>query len=159
METQANRYYLDGADMWLTYGLGVESGSDDFLKLPKRKESITRNWLDENGIDVDTSRVFLEAKEIELQCHIIAANEADFWQKYNRLLAVLSLPGQRRMTVAEFGQDFFLIYQSCSVYKRFTRLKQASVVACKLTLKFLEMFPVNNPQLYIVDEENRFIVT
>lgn len=159
MTTQENRYYLDGADMWLYYSLGVESGSDDFLKMPKRKESITHDWLDENGIDIDTSRVFLEAKEIELKCHILAANEADFWEKYNRLLTAFSKPGVRRLTIVEFGRDFYVIYKECNIYTRFTRLLQSKLVACKFGIKLLEQTPALTEQTFIVDELNRFIVT
>lgn len=157
--TQENRYYIDGADLWLYYKVGVESGSDDFLKMPKRKESITHNWQDENGLDVDLSRVFLEAKEIELKCHIIADSEADFWENYNRLLTTLTKPGVRRLSVTELGRDFFVYYKECNIYTRFTRLLQSNKVACKFSLKLIEKLPSLTQQTFIVDEANRFIIT
>lgn len=157
--TQENRYFLDGADLWLYYKVGIESGSDDFLKMPKRKDSIMHNWQDENGIDVDLSRVFLEPKEIELKCHIIADSEADFWDNYNRLLTKLTQPGVRRLTIAEFGRDFYVYYKECNIYTRFTRLLQSQKVACKFNLKITEKNPAMTTQTFIVDEENRFLIT
>lgn len=159
METQTNRYYLDGADLWLYYKVGVESGSDDLLKMPKRKESITHNWLDENGIDVDLSRVFVEAKDIELKCHIIADSEADFWENYNRLQTTLKKPGLRRLTITEFGRDFFVYYKECNIYTRFTRIKSVNKVACKFSLKLTETVPQLTEQTFIVDESTQFIIT
>lgn len=159
MLIQENRYYIDGADLWTHYGVGVESGSDDFLKMPKRKDSITHDWMDEHGLDVDTSRVFLKDKEIDLKCHIIANSESDFWEKYNRLLTALTLPGERRMSVTELGRDFFVIYKECTNFTRFTRIKGTSKVACKFVLKLQQTLPAMTEQTFIIDEANRFIIT
>lgn len=161
MDIQSNRYYIDSMDLWVHFKVGVESGSDDFLKMPKRKESITRNWQDENGIEVDTSRPFFEAKEIELKCHIIADNEQDFWENYYRFLNILKKPGYRRISVIELQRNFYVIYKDCTVYKRFTRLLSINKVACKFVLKLQEGLIATGMELdtYIVDEQNRFIVT
>lgn len=159
--TQENRYFLDGIDLWLGYRVGVESGSDDFLRMPKKKEGIQHDWQDENGLDVDLSRIFLEAKEVELKCHILAPTEADFWISYDALLATLTKPGVRRLTITEFGRDFYVFYKSCEIYTRFTRLLDSNLVACKFTLKLMEKNPTASalPPSFLVDEAGRFIIT
>lgn len=159
MLTQENRYFIDGADLWTNFKVGIESGSDDFLKMPKRKSSIQHDWSDENGLDVDLSRAFFEAKNIELKCHIIADNEADFWSNYNKFLGVLAKPGNRRLTVTELGRDFYVYYTECSIYTRFTRLLQSNKVACKFNLKLVEPIPDLTVQTFLVDEANKFIIT
>lgn len=152
------RYYIDSADMWLNFGIGVESGSDDFLKLPKTKDRTTHNWSDENGLDMDVTRTFFEAKEIELKVHLIADNDADFWSKYNKFLTVLAKPGTRRLTVTELNRDFFIVYKECTFFTRYTRLLEANKVATKFTIKLLELVPNLDEQVFIVDEENKFLI-
>lgn len=159
MEMQNGRYYMDGADLWVHFNIGVESGSDDFLKMPKRKDTISHNWLDENGLDVDLSRTFLEAKQIELKCHLLADNEAQFWDCYNRFMAALTKPGIRRITVAEFDRDFYCFYNECNIYTRFTRLKTVNKIACKFSVKLTERVPYMSTATFVIDDAGRFLIT
>lgn len=157
---QSNRYYIDGADMWETYRVGVESGSDDFLKMPRRKESISHDWKDENGLDVDLTRVFLEAKTIELKCHILAESEAQFWLYYEAFLYKLTRPGLRRITVTELGKDFYVYYDDCTIYQRFTRIRGSNLVACKFNLKLIEKLPTSGTApTFLVSQNDLFIIT
>lgn len=155
-------YQMDGKDLWTAYSLVVESGSDDFLKYAPRKESITHDWQDSNGIDVDTSRPFVGPREISLRCAIITTTTADFWQKHNGLMADFMQPGKRRITVVEFGnQSFYCIYKDCNDYSRFTRVKEGTTtkIACKFTLNITEVEPfLDNNHIFIVDEDGRFLV-
>lgn len=162
MDPRIGKYYIDGKDLWTTFGIFVESGSDTFLQFPKRKESITHDWLDSNGLDVDTSRVFFEARTPELKFSIIAANEADFWNFYTGWLAEWAKPGTRRITISEFEKDFYVIYQECSSFTRFTRIKDGydRFVACKFTIRLMEPDPnINKSQVFLVDEAGRYIIT
>lgn len=156
-------YQMDGKDLWTAYNLIVESGSDDFLKYPAKKESITHDWRDSNGIDIDLSRVFVNPREISLNCAIVVSDAAEFWNKYNGLIADLSQPGKRRITVVEFGsRSFFVAYSQCTNFSRLTRVKEgtATKIACKFTLVFIEPEPsLESSNIFIVDEEGRFLVT
>lgn len=58
-----NSYFLDGYSLFQYFGVGVQSGSSDLLKFPDRKDSTTHDWQDENGIDIDLSRVFMASRE------------------------------------------------------------------------------------------------
>lgn len=154
-------YQMDGKDLWAAYNLFVESGSDDFLKYPARKESITHDWQDSNGIDIDTSRVYVGPRDVTLRCAIIVDSEDMFWQKYTGLIADLTQPGQRRISKAEFGsRSFYCIYKDCGSFDRFTRLRDVDKVACKFTLVLTEPNPqLPNDNIFIVDEEGRFLTT
>ncbi len=66
MADPSNRYYIDGIDLWTTFRIGVEKGSDDFLKIPQRKESTTHDWQDEDGIDIDLTRNFYKHEHFYL---------------------------------------------------------------------------------------------
>lgn len=155
---QRGRYFIDGADLWTYYGVGVESGSDDFLKMPKPKERTTHDWTDENGIDVDLSRTFVEPKEAELKCHLIANDENDFWIKYQRLLATLLQPGLRRLSITELNRDFYVFYKEMAQYQRFTRLQHTNLVACKFGIKFIEKSPDLTGQTFLINETNQFLI-
>lgn len=159
LKAAENRYYLDGSDMFLKYGVGVESGSENFLKFPKRKESVEYNWKDQNGLDVDLTRYFIEAREIELKCFLIANSESDFWVKYNSFVSAWQQPETRRLTIVEFSKDYEVFFKECLIYQRLTRIKSTSLVGCKFTLKIVEKNP-NAPQPeYITNEEDKFMIS
>lgn len=153
-------YYIDGKDLGSTFGMFIESGTDDFLKMPKRKDSITHDWQDSNGIEIDTSRVFFEPRDIQLKLGIIATSRDDFWKQHNSFLAQIAQPGLRRLTITEHDRSYFVIYKECVSYERFTRLKDVNKIGCKFTITITELNPeVDYSQVFIVDEEGRFLVT
>ena len=156
----SNSYYLDGLSLFDYFGVGVESGSSDLLKPPDRKDSISHDWMDENGIDIDLSRVFLQSREATFQMFIIANDEADFWNKYNAFISYLQKPGTRRLTISEFSKDFFVFYKSCKTFDRFTRIKDSGKVACKFTLVLIEKDPTAaQAPTFLIEETGRFIIT
>lgn len=159
----SGRWFIDGKDVWISYGLIVESGSDGFLEYPATKPNISHDWPDQHGVDVDLTKMFLQAREISLRCGIIANDENDFWAKYKLLINDLTQPGNRRIEYSEFGaQSFFVYYTTTNNFTRLTRLKDGTVfiIACKFTLVLNE----NEPQLdasnvFIVEETGKFLIT
>ena len=159
-----NAYQIDGIDLWTYYGITLEKGSlDDFLKYARRKESITHNWKDEDGLDTDLSRVFLDAREISVNCFIIADNESDFWLHYNQFLTLLRKPGTRRFSVVVFNQDYNLYYKECNIYQKLTAFRNRAgemKLFCRFRLTMVEQKPeFSNEPTYIIDEAGRFLIT
>lgn len=153
-------YYIDGYSLYATFGVVVTTGSSDLLQFAERKESTTHDWLDENGIDVDLSRVFLKSREATFQMWIIADSEADFWNKYNGFLSFLTKPGLRRLTITEHSKEYYVYYKKSAVFQRFTRIKDVDKIACKFSLTLIEKDPTTNAvSEFIVSEGNRFIIT
>ncbi len=76
-------YFIDGVDVWANYALVIQKGSADFLRYPAKKESITHDWPDRNGLDVDLSKIYFKEKTGTLECMIITYTEAEFWLKHN----------------------------------------------------------------------------
>ncbi len=69
------QYYLNGKDLFLTFGVVLQKGStNDFLRYPEKKDSIEHDWQDSNGIDVDLSRIFLKNKEVEMKLLMIGSS-------------------------------------------------------------------------------------
>jgi hypothetical protein len=133
------------------------------LRFPERKDSISHDWKDENGIDVDLSRVFLASREATFSCNFLAANEADFWTKYNSFIYILRQPGLRRLEIAEFGRSFYLYYKSCPSYARFTRIKRgtnAGMISCKFQITLVEKNPTfDSGNVYLITDAVKFIIT
>jgi len=138
-----NYFKIDGLDFWDEYGVFVEGGTDDFLVFPERKESIIHDWNDEDGIDIDTSTPYFKEREFTLKCALIADNEADFWAKYEAFINKWMEPGARQLEVVELSKEFFVIYQKCTQFTRFTRLKTANRIACKFTIQIMEPQPLS----------------
>lgn len=164
MSLPAGKYFIDGKDFWTIFSIIVESGSSDFLKYPSRKESITRDWSDADGIDVDLSAVFFNARDIALRCAIIADNEADFWLKYEAFIVQWKQPGVHRIELSEFGmRSFYCFYKDTSFFERFTRILDDNgqlKVACKFTLNITEGEPrLNNSNVFIITQDGRFLIT
>lgn len=156
----SGHYFIDGIDLW-NFKIFVASGSEDFLRYPAKKDSITHDWPDQNGIDVDLFKNFLKEREITLQCAIVTTTEAEFWDNYYGFLKLMTKPGRRRIEITEFSnQQFFVYYKDCAVFERFTRIKQTNLVACKFSLLLVENEPsVQNGKVFLIDEQGRFIVT
>ncbi len=157
-------YSIDGKDLWQVFSMFVESGSDTFLNYPSKKESITHDWLDSDGLDVDLSRVFFNARDLTLNVAIVADSGPAFMEKYEAFLLLMRQPGLRRIHVTELGKDYYVFYKECKDFKRFTRVQVPddpySKVACKFTIVFTETNPSINAQpVFIVDEQGRFLIT
>jgi hypothetical protein len=157
----SGQFQIDGKDLWTAYCVFIEKGSDQFLEYAAKKESIEHDWLDSNGVDVDLSRVFLQPREITLQCSIIANDEADFWLKHSGFIADLTQPGPRRITVVRFGdRSFFVHYKSCGNFTTFTKFKNLGKVAAKFSLTLREPNPeIDASNIILADEDGRLICT
>lgn len=134
MANPSGYYIMDGLDLWETYGVFIEKGTDDFLVLPERKEPITYDWPDLSGLSYDTANPVFKERQVELNCALVAGSESDFWNKYNAFKAALMAPGTRSLTVTELSQTFDVVYLKCTSFTRFTRLKTVSKVAAKFRL-------------------------
>lgn len=157
-------YSINDLDIFTTWGLVIRSGTDDLLKYPDRKPpAISKDWGDEDGLDVDTSTPKFKEKEANLLISIIANNENDFWTKYNALFDnVLSQPGEFRFYVAEFDRSFFLYYDSTTSTSRLTKIKidpnLPEKVVCNYTIKLIEPIPSFMQKFsYLVDENNDYL--
>ena len=160
MATYAGNYYIDGIDLWTNYGITIAKGGlDDFLKLPKRKGSIEHNWSDEDGLDVDLSRNYYEAKEISVRFFILADTEAAYWNSYNGFLTLLKKPGLRRFSIAVFGRDYHVFYKDCNIYDKITPFRQTGKLFCSFVVQFVEQVPgADSIETFLVNEDGLFII-
>jgi hypothetical protein len=158
-----NKWYLDGMDFWSIFSIAIVTGTADFLKFAAKKPSLQHDWSDQNGIDIDLSKVFFKERNIALNCVFITETETDFWNKRNLFIQQLAKPGVRRITVtAHQGRSYFVFYQECSAYTQIKNLKGIpdNLVAHQFTIMVTEPQPqIEYGDTFIVDDAGAFIIT
>lgn len=160
-DVRTNRYYINGKDFYTIFSVVVEKGSEGFLKYPSRKDSITRDWSNENGLDVDTKYNYFTTRDITLDCAVIVTDESQFWDKYKAFIAEWMKEGKKRIQVGEFGfRSFYCVYKETSNFQRYSRIVGTNEIACKFSITFTEVEPTfDTKDVFIVDEEDRFLIT
>lgn len=160
----SGRYFIDGMDIWSAFNLFVESGSDGFLNYPSRKDGISHDWLDSDGIDVDVSNNFFGPRDITLNFAMLIASESDFWSKYENFISALKQPGMRRIQLAQFvGKSYQVYYKSCQAYHRFTKLEDADEdhkIGTKFSITFTETnpAPLATDKFLVTTQDGKFII-
>lgn len=87
---------IDGKNIYKEWGCTLLEGSfDDLLKYPKRKPVNFRNWAEADGIEPDLSVVEFERKSVKLSFLMEAIGVAEFWQRYRKFTADMTVPGYR----------------------------------------------------------------
>lgn len=108
---------IDGTDI-ATLGMFIVKGGDtDFLSFPERKEPLTNDWFEEDGLDVDLSEVFFEAKKVSVKYYISAANATAFKQQLTAFETLHYQTGYRQIYIREFDKTFSLRFKEISDYK------------------------------------------
>lgn len=157
-------FFLDGIDIYTTFGVVIEEGSADFLRYPPKKNSIEHDWQDANGRDVDLSRIFFDQREGVLNCAIFATSEEDFWTKHEQFISQWMQPGLRRLIFKSHGErSYYVYYKETNNYSQIKALKGEDgerLVAGRFSLVIVEPEPqVDASHIFLVDGEGNFIVT
>ena len=140
-------YFLNGMDMYTAFGFIPEEGcSDDFLKPRNRKAVYENDWADESGKEYDLASVpVYEDRIFTLKGYIRGNNEADFWNKYNSLLASFNTVGVHVLTVGEFSgnpelsQGFKVFIRAYTQAQRYTRVKGDNTVMAAISIEVQEV--------------------
>lgn len=157
-------WYLDGMDIWNTFAIGIKEGLAGFIPLTKRKESITNNWPDQNGIDVDVSRHFFSERTVTLTCWIFTESENEFWQKREAFIQQLAKPGLRRLTVtAHQSRSYSVIFQEVGGYSQVKTktLKNLpdNMIVHEFSITLLEPQPqVDYSDVFIAGDNGEFLI-
>ena len=73
---------LNGKNLLDIFNLVIQTGAEQFLEYPERKETLTNDWAEENGQDYDLELVKFKDKEVTLSCALMAPDDGDFWPYY-----------------------------------------------------------------------------
>lgn len=128
---------IDTIDIWTQYGAFiVKGGFDDLLKPARRKASLTNNWPEQNGVEIDLTAPRYEAKDADVTFIISASSESAWWARYNAFVSQLQQAGERSLYIKELSKTFAVYYKEAVDYSQLTRIKGTSKVAAKVTIKF-----------------------
>lgn len=127
---------IDGTDI-STLGIFIErGGSDDFLSFPNRREPDQVDWPDEDGLDVDLTDCYFDAKTVKVNYVIIAEDEVTFKNNLNTFETLHFAPGYRQIYVKEFNKNFSLQFIGFSDYKHSGGLYKRAKKIGKITAEY-----------------------
>lgn len=157
---------IDGIDLWSTYGIAISAASAEFLKYPPKKESITHDWGDSNGIDVDLQRIYLGAREGVITFFIFANTSQEYFDRHDAFINLWLKPGTRRLELASHNnRSYFIYYKETNNYDQITNLKpgnplNAYAIRHRFSMVIVEPEPKLYPgNVYIVVNDGKFLTS
>lgn len=143
---------INGVDI-ATWDMFILKDSDsDFLSFPDRKEPTSNNWQEYDGLDVDLTEVYFNAKKVVTRFFIKADTGAEFLYRLNAFHTLISAPGTLSLYSREFDRTFLLRFISCPEYRHTNGMYKDGTKRGEITVEFsmdnpLQLF--NNPALFI----------
>jgi hypothetical protein len=128
---------IDTIDIWTQFGAFLLKGSyNGLMQPPRRKVSLSNNWPEQNGLEIDLAAPKYEAKEADLSFILSAYSEAEWWTRYNAFFTLLKLGGERSLFVAALNKTFAVHYKEVSSYEQLTKVTGTNQVIARYTVKF-----------------------
>ena len=101
---------VDGLDLSI-YGVIVQNIYNSALRMPKRKEILTRDLLSQTGIIADAEApVTFVGQDIIIECTMLASTREVFFQNYSALFNALNVPRAINVNLAAAGRLFRCYY-------------------------------------------------
>jgi len=149
---------LNGKILKDLFGAVISGGSGSLLAYPKRKESLSTDWPEEEGIDIDLSAPTFEAREFTLNMALLAESLADFKSKYNGLFTELRGQDTHELYIADHDTTYILYYKSQSNFKKLVNSFNNGKVGVTFDLVFGETNPDDNiSAVYLVEDQDRYL--
>lgn len=126
---------LNTKNLFTEFGLVIQTGTAELLAFPERKESLSNDWREENGVEYDLELPKFKDKEVTIQCAIMADSDSDFWVYYDLLFEELTLAGWQDLFIYDHSQTYKVFYKKCGAPKKSTkRLKNVDKVFVKFPI-------------------------
>lgn len=124
------KWIIGETDLYADLGVLLLKGSyDEIMSPPSPKKRTEYDYPDKNGLDVDkASAVVYEAKRFKISVAITATTSAQFWARYNLLLALLDKPGEFSLYLSDLGVKINLLYEGAKNTFKSRSLKAGLVV-------------------------------
>ncbi|MGJ1420438.1 hypothetical protein ACR79T_12495 [Sphingobacterium spiritivorum] len=154
-----SQYKLNNNDLYTIFGVLVEGGSNSFLAYPSRKDSMTHDFTDKNGLDIDLQDPRFNSREFTLNCALTASSVEDFWTKYNALFTELSNSGTHKLSITDLGRDYRVYYKEQRNIRKLTPLSGKPEVWIKFDLVFGEANWTDNIEaVYLIDHDGNYLI-
>ena len=151
-----SRYRLDDQPL-STYGVVVDESRNALLQNPTAKMNLQRKVATVDGQFYDAEHLVFQSKEVTFKCHLKAISMEAFWACYDRFLAALIAPGERRLYAGEIGKSYPCYYRKTSGWEVLT-LNGPVVVRFELTLMFTS-FRLYETDYFLATEDDAFVIT
>lgn len=135
------KYFINGADAYLTYGIVFTEGTvRELIQLPRRKPGYTKSWPDENGTERDLGVSVFESRQLNLPMLLIGTGRSDFQSKLLALETVLTSGAEVILDATDVDRRFRLVYQEMQAI---TDLEFHSSGRCfaSFTISFIDDYP------------------
>lgn len=126
---------INGKNLQSVFRLIIQTGTEELLEYPERKESLTNDWADENSKEYDLETPKFYDKEVTLNCCFFVDNDTQFWNVYNAFFAELKKKGYQQLFVYDHSRTYEVFYKKTGNFNKATkRLKNTEVVLVNFDL-------------------------
>lgn len=160
----AEQYKLNGLGLTETYGVTVykegnqRESSDSFMAWPKRKESLTVDRQDQDGVQIDLSDPKLASRDFVLKCAIHAEDRDDYFSKYNAFRTELLGADTHEIYVADHDKTYIVYYKEQRSFRSLTNVNADNVWAT-FEVVLGEVNPTENMEyVFLVDDQDRYLI-
>lgn len=116
------KYYINGLDAYLTYGLVFRKGTNsELLSMPGA-------WPD-------------ETRKMALPIVIEGKDESDFWVKYNAFRSFITSGDDFTFLAENLHRRYKVSYESMSSFKTLTHITGGGKVYCDFVLNLIDDYP------------------
>ncbi|CAD0220288.1 phage tail domain-containing protein [Chryseobacterium sp. JV274] len=134
------KWSINGRD-FADFGINVQESKSVLDKLkPRERNSYT--WAEYHGKQIDLSKPYYEAREMELQCWLKASDSNRLTENFNSFLSLFDTKSTKRFTIEPFGNKEYayevLLNGSAELIKEFRNGEMYG----SFTLKLLEPNPI-----------------
>lgn len=134
---------MDGTDCWTAYGISMDGTNNALLAFPERKDSLSFNYTDQDGLSIDLTAPAFKARQMKLSFWLMATNSTTFWTQYQSWFSALTSPGSRSIFISELQSTVSLFYVGTDSLDKVTPITgNTTGVYMKMVLNFSETIPV-----------------
>ena len=148
-------YELDGIP-FDRFGIVIEKGLDDIIKMPAIKKTLSSAYRTSNGIEYDAELVKFSSKEVTLKGCFITSDIPRFWACYEAFFGALIQPGLRYLYVDYMGDEYPCYYKKSDDFE-IEYLSAYTIVSFSITLVFT-VFRLGEMEYLLAGEDGCLIV-
>ncbi|WPO89863.1 hypothetical protein [Chryseobacterium sp. HR92] len=134
------KWSINGRD-FAEFGINVSESKGVLDKLkPRERNSYT--WAEYHGKQIDLSKPYFEAREMELQCWLIASDSNRLTENFNSFLALFDTRSTKRFTIEPFGNKEYAYEVLLNGPAELTKEFRKGQMYGSFTLKLIEPNPI-----------------
>lgn len=152
------QYEINGQDV-SSYGVTITNGFAEMFKMPERKDSLTNDWQDENGIEKDLTDPKFKSRQFRLNCVITGDDFNDLKTKYWAFFTLVSTADTIQIYNYEYDTLVGCFYVNQEQLTPLAKTGGSGKPAAQFTVVFAEVSPEQNiSPVFLVNEEGEYLI-